>query len=91
MKTKQKAKKKKFTKRNLEFRVSLFIYLFLLQIAGWSQSFGKMTKDKNVTHLTFATVRGGANFLPSSSPSEALTLFKAFLKGSPLPRTKSTS
>nr|GMD95893.1 serine carboxypeptidase-like 45 [Ipomoea batatas] len=59
------------------------------QIGGWSQTFGKLGGCKKVGNLTFATVRGGAHFVPSSSPSQALTLFKAFLKRSPPPTTKS--
>nr|GLL49797.1 serine carboxypeptidase-like 45 [Ipomoea trifida] len=55
------------------------------QIGGWSQTFGKLGGCKQVGNLTFATVRGGAHFVPSSSPSQALTLFKAFLKRSPPP------
>ncbi|CAH9093245.1 unnamed protein product [Cuscuta europaea] len=55
------------------------------QIGGWSQTYGRLKKGKTVIQLTFATVKGGANFVPYSSPSEALILFKAFLKGSPPP------
>ncbi|XP_019167199.1 PREDICTED: serine carboxypeptidase-like 46 [Ipomoea nil] len=57
------------------------------EIGGWSQTFGNSGRCNKVGNLTFATVRGGAHFVPSSSPSQALTLFKAFLKGSPPPRT----
>eukprot|EP00268_Persea_americana_P040737 TRINITY_DN404_c0_g1_i9.p1 TRINITY_DN404_c0_g1~~TRINITY_DN404_c0_g1_i9.p1 ORF type:complete len:246 (-),score=41.98 TRINITY_DN404_c0_g1_i9:1544-2281(-) len=56
------------------------------QVGGWTQSFGKLREGKNVTYLTYATVRGGAHEVPFTSPSQALTLFKAFLSGSPLPR-----
>ncbi|XP_022776921.1 serine carboxypeptidase-like 45 isoform X2 [Durio zibethinus] len=59
-----------------------------MQVGGWSQSFGRARKGKNVTYLTFATVRGAAHEVPYTSPSEALTLFRAFLRGSPLPRTR---
>nr|GME04005.1 serine carboxypeptidase-like 45 [Ipomoea batatas] len=57
------------------------------QIGGWSQTYGKLGGCKKVGNLTFATVRGGAHFVPSSSPSEAHTLFKSFIKGTPLPKT----
>nr|GMD95674.1 serine carboxypeptidase-like 45 [Ipomoea batatas] len=57
------------------------------QIAGWSQSFGGSILGKNVTLLTFASVRGGAHEVPFTSPSQALTLFGTFLKGYPPPRT----
>ncbi|KAK1562860.1 hypothetical protein Q3G72_018190 [Acer saccharum] len=53
---------------------------------GWSQSFGRLRDGKNVTYLTFATVRGAAHEVPFTSPSQALTLFRSFLAGSPLPR-----
>ncbi|XP_059278295.1 serine carboxypeptidase-like 45 isoform X2 [Lycium ferocissimum] len=61
-----------------------------LQIGGWSQSFGGLREGKNVTYLTFATVRGAAHEVPFTSPSQALTLFRAFLKGHPLPRRNNT-
>ena len=57
----------------------------LIQIGGWTQSFGTSKGDKNVTYLTFATVRGAAHEVPYTSPSPSLTLFKAFLEGSPPP------
>ncbi|GAY61901.1 hypothetical protein CUMW_213580 [Citrus unshiu] len=56
------------------------------QVGGWSQSFGAFRDGKNVTNLTFATVRGGAHEVPFTSPSEALTLFRSLLTRSPLPR-----
>nr|GME04006.1 serine carboxypeptidase-like 45 [Ipomoea batatas] len=59
------------------------------QIGGWSVTFGKLGEGKKGANLTFATVRGGAHFVPSSSPSQALTLFKAFLKGSSPPKNHS--
>ncbi|KAK3421945.1 hypothetical protein EUGRSUZ_G02537, partial [Eucalyptus grandis] len=31
------------------------------QVGGWTQSFGSSREGKNVTHLTFATVRGAAH------------------------------
>ncbi|PKI46540.1 hypothetical protein CRG98_033097 [Punica granatum] len=52
-------------------------------IGGWSQSFGSFLGQKK-TLLTFATVRGGAHEVPFTSPSQALTLFRSFLNGSPL-------
>ncbi|XP_077245338.1 serine carboxypeptidase-like 46 [Tasmannia lanceolata] len=52
------------------------------QVGGWAQSFGELRQGKNVTYLTYATVRGGAHEVPFTSPSQALTLFRAFLKGS---------
>ncbi|KAF5180500.1 Serine carboxypeptidase-like [Thalictrum thalictroides] len=55
------------------------------QIGGWAQSFSAVTDGKNVTYLTYATVRGAAHEVPFTSPSQALTLFRAFLAGSPLP------
>ncbi|XP_027099430.1 serine carboxypeptidase-like 46 [Coffea arabica] len=58
-----------------------------LQVGGWSQSFGGLEKSKNNTHLTYATVKGAAHEVPFTSPSQALTLFKAFLSGHPPPRT----
>ncbi|KAI3670009.1 hypothetical protein L6452_41571 [Arctium lappa] len=59
------------------------------QVGGWSQSFGGLKDGKNVTYLTYATVRGAAHEVPFTSPSQALTLFHSFLNGSPLPRPKS--
>ncbi|XP_059278296.1 serine carboxypeptidase-like 45 [Lycium ferocissimum] len=61
-----------------------------LQIGGWSQSFGGLRNDANVTYLTFATVRGAAHEVPYTSPSQALTLFRSFLRGYPPPRKSST-
>ncbi|XP_059670298.1 serine carboxypeptidase-like 46 isoform X6 [Cornus florida] len=58
------------------------------QVGGWSQSFGGLKEGKNVTYLTFATVRGAAHEVPFTSPSQALTLFTSFLNGTPLPRPK---
>ncbi|XP_074341635.1 serine carboxypeptidase-like 46 [Apium graveolens] len=55
------------------------------QVAGWWQSFGGLTEGKNVTYLTFATVRGAAHEVPFTSPSQALTLFHSFLHALPLP------
>ncbi|KAI3913334.1 hypothetical protein MKW92_051319 [Papaver armeniacum] len=54
------------------------------QVGGWAQSFGALKDGKNVTYLTFATVRGAAHEVPFTSPSQALTLFKAFISGTPL-------
>ncbi|PHT94073.1 hypothetical protein T459_01955, partial [Capsicum annuum] len=61
-----------------------------LQIGGWSQSFGGLREGKNVAYLTFATVRGAAHEVPYTSPSQALTLFRAFLRGHPPPRRNNT-
>ncbi|XP_019053474.1 PREDICTED: serine carboxypeptidase-like 45 isoform X3 [Nelumbo nucifera] len=58
------------------------------QVGGWAQSFGKLRYGKNVTYLTFATVRGGSHGAPYTSPSQALTLFRAFLSASSLPTPK---
>lgn len=55
-----------------------------MQVGGWTQSFGRLGIGKNVTYLTFATVRGAAHEVPFTSPSQALTLFRSFLKGSAL-------
>ncbi|KAG7981840.1 hypothetical protein I3843_04G018700 [Carya illinoinensis] len=41
---------------------------------------------KNVTYLTYATVRSAAHEVPFTSPSQALTLFRPFLKRVPLHR-----
>ncbi|KAH0780969.1 hypothetical protein KY290_000567 [Solanum tuberosum] len=61
-----------------------------MQIGGWSQSYGGVIEGKNVTYLTFATVRGAAHEVPYTSPSQALTLFRAFLKGQPPSRRNNT-
>ncbi|RAL46039.1 hypothetical protein DM860_006193 [Cuscuta australis] len=53
------------------------------QVGGWSESYGNLREGKNFTYLTFASVKGGSHFAPSSNPSEVFTLFKSFLKGSP--------
>nr|DAD34804.1 TPA_asm: hypothetical protein HUJ06_005444 [Nelumbo nucifera] len=58
------------------------------QVGGWAQSFGKQREGKNVTYLTFATVRGGSHEVPYTSPSQTLTLFRVFLSGSLLPAPK---
>ncbi|WOH12688.1 hypothetical protein DCAR_0832195 [Daucus carota subsp. sativus] len=55
------------------------------QVGGWWQSYGRLTEGKNVTYLTFATVRGAAHEVPFTSPSQALTLFHSFLHALPLP------
>ncbi|XP_050271498.1 serine carboxypeptidase-like 46 isoform X1 [Quercus robur] len=57
------------------------------QVGGWSQSFGGLKGRKNVTFLTYATVRGAVHEVPFTSPSQALTLFRSFLSGTPLPRS----
>nr|GMD95682.1 serine carboxypeptidase-like 45 [Ipomoea batatas] len=57
------------------------------QVGGWSEAFGKLREGKNVTYLTFATVKGGAHMVPFTSPSQSLTLFKSFINGSPPPTT----
>ncbi|XP_012440153.1 serine carboxypeptidase-like 46 [Gossypium raimondii] len=60
------------------------------QVGGWTQSFGGADANgKNVTYLTFATVRGAAHEVPFTSPSQALTLFHSFVNGIPLPRPSS--
>ncbi|CAK9186131.1 unnamed protein product [Ilex paraguariensis] len=56
------------------------------QVGGWSQPFGGMREGKNVTFLTYTTVRGAAHEVPFTSLSQALTLFRSFLNGSQLPR-----
>lgn len=56
-----------------------------MQVGGWSQSFGAFRDGKNITYLTYATVRGAAHEVPYTTPSPALTLFQSFLTGSPLP------
>nr|POE83518.1 serine carboxypeptidase-like 46 [Quercus suber] len=56
------------------------------QVGGWSQSFGGLKEGKNVTFLTYASVRGAAHEVPFTSPSQALSLFRSFLSGTPLPR-----
>ncbi|MBA0787363.1 hypothetical protein Gotri_027623 [Gossypium trilobum] len=53
-------------------------------VGGWTQSFGKVRRGQNLTFLKFATVRGAAHEVRYTSPSQALTLFQAFLR-SPLP------
>ncbi|KAF5180499.1 Serine carboxypeptidase-like [Thalictrum thalictroides] len=58
------------------------------QVGGWAQSFSAVKDGKNVTYLTYATVRGAAHEVPFTSPSQGLTLFQAFLTGSPLPSKK---
>ncbi|GLJ42535.1 hypothetical protein SUGI_0881900 [Cryptomeria japonica] len=55
------------------------------QVAGWSQSYGHIMDGKNKTILKFATMRGASHEVPYTSPSEALTLLKAFIGGLPLP------
>nr|BAX09101.1 serine carboxypeptidase [Cryptomeria japonica] len=56
------------------------------QIAGWTQAYGHARKNgKNNTILTFATVRGAAHEVPYTNPSEALTLYRSFIRGLPLP------
>lgn len=57
----------------------------ILQIGGWTQSFGELKNEKNVTLLTFATVRGGHHEVPFTSPSQALTIFRTLVAGTPLP------
>ncbi|XVE83848.1 hypothetical protein DITRI_Ditri16bG0120600 [Diplodiscus trichospermus] len=59
------------------------------QVGGWTQSFGAREGGKNVTYLTFATVKGAAHEVPFTSPSQALTLFHSFVNGTPLPRPSS--
>ncbi|XP_058078157.1 serine carboxypeptidase-like 46 [Magnolia sinica] len=54
------------------------------QIGGWAQLFGGPREGKNVTYITFATVRGAAHEVPFTSPSQALTLFRALLGVNPL-------
>ncbi|KAH9324389.1 hypothetical protein KI387_004567 [Taxus chinensis] len=55
------------------------------QVAGWTQAYGRPINGQNQTILMYGTVRGASHTVPYTSPSEALTLFRAFLKGSPLP------
>ncbi|XP_057845951.2 serine carboxypeptidase-like 45 [Cryptomeria japonica] len=55
------------------------------QVAGWTQAYGTPINGKNQTLLTYATVRGASHTVPYTSPSEALALFRALLKGLPLP------
>nr|GMD95895.1 serine carboxypeptidase-like 45 [Ipomoea batatas] len=58
------------------------------QVGGWSEAFGKLREGKNVTYLTFATVKGGAHMVPFTSPSQSLILFRSFINGSPPPTTR---
>ncbi|KAH7351965.1 hypothetical protein KP509_19G022500 [Ceratopteris richardii] len=52
------------------------------QVGGWTQVYGR---------LSYATVRGGGHMVPFTSPGRALTLFKSFLAGGPLPSLSSRS
>lgn len=75
--------------RNLRMSIHTFLTTsatLVNQVGGWTQSFGTSRKGKNATHLMFATVRGAAHEVPYTSPSQAFTLFKAFLEGSSLPK-----
>ncbi|KAL6010332.1 hypothetical protein ACLOJK_000763 [Asimina triloba] len=54
------------------------------QVGGWAQLFGGPKDGKNVTYITYATVRGAAHEVPFTSPSQALTLFRALLGVAPL-------
>ncbi|WOG99362.1 hypothetical protein DCAR_0518710 [Daucus carota subsp. sativus] len=47
------------------------------QVGGWTQVYGNI--------LSFATIRGASHEVPFSQPERSLVLFKAFLKGRPLP------
>ncbi|KAK9276477.1 hypothetical protein L1049_006011 [Liquidambar formosana] len=55
-----------------------------MQVGGWTQSFGRLRKGENVTYLMFTTVRGVAHEVRFTFPSQALTMFRAFLRGSAL-------
>lgn len=55
------------------------------QVAGWTQSYGHTVKGKNESILTYATVRGGGHEVPYTNPSEALNLYRAFIRALPLP------
>ncbi|GJN00719.1 hypothetical protein PR202_ga17918 [Eleusine coracana subsp. coracana] len=46
------------------------------EVGGWSQGY---------EGLTFVTVRGAGHEVPLHRPKQALTLFKSFLAGSPMP------
>ncbi|CAI9092711.1 OLC1v1028029C1 [Oldenlandia corymbosa var. corymbosa] len=61
------------------------------QVGGWSQSFGTIKSSNNSTYLTYASVKGAAHEVPFTSPSQALTLFKAFLGGLPPPKKPTSS
>ncbi|KAH9329266.1 hypothetical protein KI387_001374 [Taxus chinensis] len=55
------------------------------QVAGWTRAYGYPVEGRNQTILTYASVRGAAHEVPYTSPSQALTLFRAFITGLPLP------
>jgi hypothetical protein len=56
---------------------SLFLISFVSkQVGGWTQGY---------EGLTFVTVRGAGHEVPLHRPKQALTLFKSFLAGSPMP------
>ncbi|KAF8400484.1 hypothetical protein HHK36_013782 [Tetracentron sinense] len=51
-------------------------------VGGWTQEY---------SGLTFVTVRGAGHKIPLQRPKQALTLFKAFLSGSPMPTLRGVS
>ncbi|XP_022888188.1 serine carboxypeptidase II-2-like isoform X2 [Olea europaea var. sylvestris] len=52
------------------------------QVGGWTQEYNG---------LTFVTVRGAGHEVPLHKPKQALTLFKSYLSGSPMPTLKQVS
>lgn len=55
------------------------------QVAGWTQAYGHSVNGKTESILTYATVKGAGHEVPYSKPSEALTLYRSFIRALPLP------
>lgn len=56
-----------------------------LQVAGWTQAYGHTVKGKQESILTYTTIRGGGHEMPYTNPSEALTLYRSFIRALPFP------
>ncbi|XP_065855294.1 serine carboxypeptidase-like 25 [Euphorbia lathyris] len=65
-------------KLKLTTKVAWYPWYVKKQVGGWTEVY---------EGLTFATVRGAGHEVPLFKPRAALTMFKSFLKGEPLPKS----
>ena len=63
----------------------ILIKIQIGQVAGWTQAYGHTVKGKQESILTYTTIRGGGHEMPYTNPSEALTLYRSFIRALPFP------
>ena len=63
----------------------ILIKIQIGQVVGWNQAYGHIVKGKQESILTYTIIRGGGHEMPYTNPSEALTLYRSFIRALPFP------